>query len=49
MSVARGAYLVWPWCAYLVVCARRGGGVNVSSRLAVCFCYSVASTFLGVL
>ena len=49
VSVARGAYLVWPRCACLVVCARRGGGVNVSSRLAVCFCYSVVSTFVGVL
>nr|DAI06936.1 MAG TPA: hypothetical protein [Caudoviricetes sp.] len=35
--------------AYLVVCARRGGGVNVSSRLAVCFCYSVVSMVVGVL
>ena len=49
VSVARGAYLAWPRCAYLVVCAGPGGGVNVSSRLAVCFCYSVASTFVGVL
>nr|DAK01461.1 MAG TPA: hypothetical protein [Caudoviricetes sp.]DAY28867.1 MAG TPA: hypothetical protein [Caudoviricetes sp.] len=49
MSVARGAYLARPRCAYLVVCAGRGGGVNVSSRLAVCLCYSVVSTFSGVL
>ena len=49
VSVARGAYLVWPRCAYFVVCVRPGGGVNVSSRLAVCFCYSVDSTFVGVL
>lgn len=49
VSVARGAYLVWPRCAYRVVCAGPGGGVNVSSRLAVCFCYSVVSTFVGVL
>nr|DAE22374.1 MAG TPA: hypothetical protein [Siphoviridae sp. ctf4O12]DAE24455.1 MAG TPA: hypothetical protein [Siphoviridae sp. ctbOs39] len=49
MSVARRAYLARPRCAYLVGCARRGGGVNVSSRLAVCFCYSEVSTFVGVL
>lgn len=27
VSVARRAYLVWPRCAYLVVCAWPGGGV----------------------
>nr|DAX59598.1 MAG TPA: hypothetical protein [Caudoviricetes sp.] len=27
MRIARRAYLVWPRCAYLVVCARPGGGV----------------------
>ena len=47
--IARRAYLVRPWCAYLVVCVWPGGGVNVSSRLAVCFCYSVVSTFVGIL
>lgn len=27
VSVARRAYLAWPWCAYLVVCVGPGGGV----------------------
>nr|DAF34121.1 MAG TPA: hypothetical protein [Caudoviricetes sp.] len=47
--IARRAYLARPRCAGLVVCAGPRGGVNVSSRLAFCFCYSGVSTFVGVL
>lgn len=49
-SVARRAYLARGPDAPTSWCARgRAAGVNVSSRLAVCFCYSVVLTFLGVL
>ena len=47
VSVARGACLVWPWCAYLVVCVWPGGGVVGVKYLAVWACYSVVSTFSG--
>lgn len=49
VSVARGAYLVRPRCAYLVVCAGPGGGVVGVKCLVVSSCYSVVSTFVGVL
>ena len=41
------AYLAWPRCAYLVVCARPGGGVAGVKCLAVRACYCEVSTFVG--